>query len=44
MFFGGHGDDRPNPLGGLAVMILAPIAAMHPSTQVRVARLLARAR
>jgi heat shock protein HtpX len=28
MFFGGRGDDRPNPAVALAVMIIAPIAAM----------------
>jgi heat shock protein HtpX len=28
MFFGGRGDDRPHPLVALAVMIIAPIAAM----------------
>lgn len=28
MFFGGSRDDRPNPVVGLIVMILAPIAAM----------------
>jgi heat shock protein HtpX len=28
MFFGGRGDDRPNPIVGALVMILAPIAAM----------------
>src|SRR5207244_4279068 len=28
MFFGGRGEDRPNPIVGLALMILAPIAAM----------------
>ena len=28
MFFGGRGEDRPNPLVALAVMIIAPIAAM----------------
>lgn len=28
MFFGGRGDDRPHPVVAIAVMILAPIAAM----------------
>ena len=28
MFFGGRGDDRPHPFVALAVMIIAPIAAM----------------
>ncbi len=28
MFFSGRGDDRPNPVVALAVMIIAPIAAM----------------
>jgi len=28
MFFGGRGDDRPNPVVAIAVMIIAPIAAM----------------
>jgi heat shock protein HtpX len=28
MFFGGRGDDRPNPVVAMAVMIIAPIAAM----------------
>ncbi len=28
MFFGGRGEDRPNPIVALAVMIIAPIAAM----------------
>ena len=27
-FFGGRGDDRPHPIMGLAMMILAPLAAM----------------
>jgi heat shock protein HtpX len=27
-FFGGRGDDRPHPVMGLAMMILAPLAAM----------------
>jgi heat shock protein HtpX len=27
-FFGGRGDDRPHPIVGLAMMILAPLAAM----------------
>lgn len=28
MFFGGRGEDRPNPIVGIAIMLLAPIAAM----------------
>ena len=28
MFFGGRGEDRPNPLVAIAMMILAPMAAM----------------
>ena len=28
MFFSGRGDDRPNPVVALAVMIIAPVAAM----------------
>jgi len=28
MFFGGSGDDRPNPIAAIAAMIMAPFAAM----------------
>ncbi len=28
MFFGGRGDERPHPVAGVLVMVLAPIAAM----------------